>query len=501
MPTVTSGTALTLPADPTAANLVVLERGREGEVLSGVDVVFPVLHGAYGEDGTIQGLLEMVGLPYAGAGVLSSAVAMDKEFTKKLLIAEGLPVGPYEVLHRGEATLSAAQRDRLGLPVFVKPARAGSSTGITKVTDWSELDGAVATAREIDPKVLVESAIVGSEVECGVLEFPDGRVEASLPAEIRITADGPDWYDFETKYLDDVCELDIPAKLDDAVTERLRAVAVDAFRALDCQGLARVDFFVAPRRLADHQRAQHHAGLHAHVGLPEDVGGHRCRLPDAALHPHRHGRRAGDRTALAVRAHGFRGQRRDGRGNVLQRAGSGAGGHRQCHVDGAVHDVPGGGTLALDRKPPHAGDLAQRGGRGQLVGPQRARSAARPARRGRRPTPPTRAAPARRSGVAATSSRCPAAWLAALSSARRRMPTSRPARPRRRAPPGRCAARSWSSVARVRLVARRQHEARDDDADGEQRDETHGDPGGRRGQVIVGHAPTRARVRDGPPGR
>ncbi|HEX2130305.1 MAG TPA: D-alanine--D-alanine ligase family protein [Actinophytocola sp.] len=244
LPSVTTGTALTLPADPTSTNLVVLERGREGEVLSGVDVVFPVLHGAYGEDGTIQGLLEMVGLPYVGAGVLASAVAMDKEFTKKLLAAEGLPVGRYEVLHRGTATLTEAQRERLGLPVFVKPARAGSSTGITRVTDWSDLDGAVAAAREIDPKVLVEAAVVGREVECGVLEFPDGRVEASLPAEIRITADGPEWYDFETKYLGDAAELDIPAKLDDVVVERLRATAVTAFRALDCQGLARVDFFV-----------------------------------------------------------------------------------------------------------------------------------------------------------------------------------------------------------------------------------------------------------------
>ncbi|OLF18726.1 D-alanine--D-alanine ligase family protein [Actinophytocola xanthii] len=244
MPTITAGTALTLPADPSSASLVVLERGREGEVLSKVDVVFPVLHGAYGEDGTIQGLLEMVGLPYVGAGVLASSVAMDKEFTKKLLIAEGLPVGPYEVLSRHRPTLSDAQRDRLGLPVFVKPARAGSSTGITRVTDWSQLDDAVAAAREIDPKVLVEAAIVGREVECGVLELPDGRVEASLPAEIRITSDGPEWYDFEAKYLDDVCELDIPAKLDDEVVERLRAMAVTAFRALDCQGLARVDFFV-----------------------------------------------------------------------------------------------------------------------------------------------------------------------------------------------------------------------------------------------------------------
>ena len=244
MPTITSGTALTLPADPTSANLVVLERGREGEVLSGVDVVFPVLHGAFGEDGTIQGLLEMVGLPYAGAGVLASAVAMDKEFTKKLLRAEGLPVGPYEVLHRGDTTLTAAQKERLGLPVFVKPARAGSSTGISKVSDWAKLDEAIAVARAIDPKVLVEAMLVGREVECGVLEFPDGRVEASLPAEIRILDDSLEFYDFETKYVDDTAELDIPAKLDDAVTDRLRAMAVAAFKALDCQGLARVDFFV-----------------------------------------------------------------------------------------------------------------------------------------------------------------------------------------------------------------------------------------------------------------
>ncbi|MFL6126494.1 D-alanine--D-alanine ligase family protein [Actinophytocola sp.] len=244
LPTITSGTALTLPANPTSPNLVVLERGREGEILSAVDVVFPVLHGAFGEDGTIQGLLEMVGLPYVGAGVLASAVVMDKEFTKKLLRAEGLPVGPYEVLHRGEATLSDVRKERLGLPVFVKPARAGSSTGITKVSDWSKLDDAVALARSIDPKVLVESMIVGREIECGVLEFPDGRVEASLPAEIQILDDTLEFYDFETKYVDETAELDIPAKLNDSVTERLRAMAVEAFRAVDCQGLARVDFFV-----------------------------------------------------------------------------------------------------------------------------------------------------------------------------------------------------------------------------------------------------------------
>ncbi|GGS51917.1 D-alanine--D-alanine ligase family protein [Actinokineospora fastidiosa] len=241
LPSVSEGTALTLPA--AADGLVLLEPGREGEVLSSVDVVFPVLHGAYGEDGTIQGLLEMVGLPYVGAGVLASAVAMDKGFTKKVLAAESLPIGRYVDLPRGRADLTDDERAHLGLPVFVKPSRAGSSTGITKVTEWAALPAAVEHARTIDPKVLVEAAIAGREVECAVLEYPDGRVEASQPAEIRLN-DGVDWYDFEAKYLD-VGDLDIPAKLDDAVTERVRATAVAAFRALDCQGLARVDFFVA----------------------------------------------------------------------------------------------------------------------------------------------------------------------------------------------------------------------------------------------------------------
>jgi D-alanine-D-alanine ligase len=231
LPTVADGTAITVTASP-------------AEVLSHVDVVFPVLHGAYGEDGTIQGLLEMAGVPYVGAGVLASAVGMDKIFTKKVLGASGLPNGDFVEVDRAATTLTQAERDRLGLPVFVKPSRAGSSTGITRVTDWADLDAAIATAREIDPKVLIEAAIIGREVECGVLEFPDGRIEASLPAEVRIQADGPDWYDFEAKYLDAVTELDIPAKLDDDIIENLRATAVKAFKAVDGQGLARVDFFV-----------------------------------------------------------------------------------------------------------------------------------------------------------------------------------------------------------------------------------------------------------------
>ncbi|MGI9062925.1 MAG: D-alanine--D-alanine ligase family protein [Pseudonocardiaceae bacterium] len=236
-----TGTALALPADPTRAGLVRLE---EGGALPDLDVVFPVLHGAFGEDGTLQGLLELAGIPYVGAGVLASAAGMDKEFTRKLLRAERLPVTDAVVLRPGTATLTTEQRDRLGLPVFVKPARGGSSVGITRVDDWAALDAAVATARAADPKVLAEAAVPGREIECGVLEFPDGRVEASLPAEIRIVAEGSGWYDFDAKYLDDACEFDIPAKLDDDVSTRLRTMAVEAFRALDCQGLARVDFFV-----------------------------------------------------------------------------------------------------------------------------------------------------------------------------------------------------------------------------------------------------------------
>ncbi|WP_197320944.1 D-alanine--D-alanine ligase family protein [Saccharomonospora sp. NB11] len=245
LPAVEDGKALVLAGDPTTGGVVSLEPGEHAEVLSAVDVVFPVLHGAFGEDGTIQGLLELADLPYVGAGVFASAAAMDKEYAKKLLAAEGLEVGRFAVVRRGQDTLPEEERERLGLPVFVKPARAGSSIGISRVTDWSQLDDAIALARETDPKVLVEAETVGREVECGVLEFPDGRVEASLPAEIRVLSDDEDaWYDFETKYLGEDAELDIPAKLDDSVTERLREAAVRAFGALDCQGLARVDFFV-----------------------------------------------------------------------------------------------------------------------------------------------------------------------------------------------------------------------------------------------------------------
>jgi D-alanine-D-alanine ligase len=244
LPEVDSGTAVMLPGDPTSHGLVVVEPGEGAQVLAGVDVVFPVLHGRWGEDGTIQGLLEMAGVPYVGPGVFASAAAMDKEFTKKLLRAEGLPIGEYAVLRRG-TEVSAVDVAHLGLPVFVKPARAGSSIGISKVRQWADFAPAVEVAFEHDDKVLVEAAVVGREVECGVLEDESGRPEASVPAEIRLVRDH-DWYDFDAKYLDDACEFDIPAQLPAEVTATVRDLACRAFTALDCVGLARVDFFVRP---------------------------------------------------------------------------------------------------------------------------------------------------------------------------------------------------------------------------------------------------------------
>ncbi|TFV60405.1 D-alanine--D-alanine ligase [Mycobacterium sp. PS03-16] len=243
-----AGTALALPADPGRhGELVSLDHTAAGQVLASVDVVFPVLHGPYGEDGTIQGLLELAGVPYVGAGVLASAAGMDKEFTKKLLVAEGLPVGDHVVLRPGTATVGLDDRERLGLPVFVKPARGGSSIGVSRVSTWDELPAAVEAARRHDPKVIVEAAVPGRELECGVLEYPDGRVEASIVGEIRVAGvrgreDG--FYDFATKYLEEGAELDVPAKIEDDVAEEIRRLAIRAFRAIDCQGLARVDFFL-----------------------------------------------------------------------------------------------------------------------------------------------------------------------------------------------------------------------------------------------------------------
>ncbi|MBM7805520.1 D-alanine-D-alanine ligase [Geodermatophilus bullaregiensis] len=252
LPEVTGGTAVSLVGDPGGRGLAVLEPAAAiGPALTEVDVVFPVLHGTYGEDGTIQGLLEMSGLPYVGSGVFASAASMDKEHTKKLLAAAGLAQGDHVVLRdAGGAVcadpdlLTAADRERLGLPVFVKPSRAGSSIGITKVTDWAQFPGAVATAAAVDPKVVVEAAVPGREIECGVLAGRDGgRPEASLPAEIRLRP-GTDWYDFDAKYLEDAVDFDVPADLTPEQTRAVQEASCRAYLAMDCQGLARVDFFL-----------------------------------------------------------------------------------------------------------------------------------------------------------------------------------------------------------------------------------------------------------------
>jgi D-alanine-D-alanine ligase len=252
LPEVTGGTAVSLVGDPAGRGLAVLDAGAAiGPALTEVDVVFPVLHGTYGEDGTIQGQLEMAGIPYVGSGVFASAASMDKEFTKKLLAAAGLPQGDHVVLRDAAgavcadpALLDEAARARLGLPVFVKPARAGSSIGITKVTDWAQLPDAVAAAAAVDEKVVIEAAVPGREIECGVLAGPDGGLpQASLPAEIRLRP-GTDWYDFAAKYLDDAVDFDVPAELTDEQTRAVQDAARRAYLALDCRGLARVDFFL-----------------------------------------------------------------------------------------------------------------------------------------------------------------------------------------------------------------------------------------------------------------
>lgn len=232
--------------------IVVHETGSFPETLGEVDVVFPVMHGPWGQDGTLQGLLEMAGLRYVGAGVLSSAVGTDKVFMKRLFEAQGLPVLPYVVI---TARGWAADQDRLrkevellGLPLFVKPARAGSSFGITRVDSLDQFDAALDEARRFDPKVVVEAAAVGArEIECGVLQgFGSEPHATSQLAEIRIDPHHQ-FYDFEAKYLpEENTALDVPAEVDPALALEIRATAALAFDALDCEGLARVDFFVFP---------------------------------------------------------------------------------------------------------------------------------------------------------------------------------------------------------------------------------------------------------------
>jgi D-alanine-D-alanine ligase len=221
-----------------------------------VDVVLPVLHGPYGEDGTIQGLLEMAGVRYVGAGVLASAVSMDKEYMNLIFAAKGLPVGPYVVVQERDwpaeyADSQAAMESKrvldeiaeLGWPLFVKPARGGSSIGTSKAADMAQLRDAITLAREYDPKVLVEAAIDGVEVEVSVLQGVDGAPpDTSLPGQLVVDG-GEEFWDFEAKYLDSASGMIIPAPIPDSAIAEIRRLAAAAFDAVSCEGLARVDFF------------------------------------------------------------------------------------------------------------------------------------------------------------------------------------------------------------------------------------------------------------------
>jgi D-alanine-D-alanine ligase len=227
---------------------VALEPGRG---LQGVDVVFPVLHGPFGEDGTVQGLLECLDVPYVGAGVLASALCMDKVMFKQLMAHADMPQVEYRAVHEDELSRDRADLLRgleaLGLPVFVKPARLGSSVGIVRVASSGELPAALATAFEHDSLAIVEAAARGLEVECSVIG--NGEPVASEPGEIVLGAGEAGWYDYEAKYSDGGMRLIVPARVPDRVRERIRDVAVQAFRLSGCSGLARVDFFVEGERV------------------------------------------------------------------------------------------------------------------------------------------------------------------------------------------------------------------------------------------------------------
>jgi len=243
----TTGPGVVVPMSTSDRALVALRPGEVPATLGDVDVVFPLLHGPFGEDGTLQGLLELGDVPYVGSGVLASAAGMDKHYMKVLLAGHGLPVGPYQVVtsraweQNPDGVLERLQA--LGYPMFVKPARAGSSIGITKVDDAAGLPEAIAAARVHDPKVVVEAAIVGRELECGVLQDLDGTPRASELGEIEVVS-GHAFYDFEAKYVDEAdVRLTTPADVPADVRDRVRELAVAAFEVMGCEGLARVDVF------------------------------------------------------------------------------------------------------------------------------------------------------------------------------------------------------------------------------------------------------------------
>jgi len=220
-------------------------KNAEGAPLA-IDLAFPLLHGAYGEDGTIQGFFEMADIPYVGSGVLASSVAMDKTFAKPIYADFGLAVADGITVHQrdwiAQRELEIAKIKALGLPVFVKPARSGSSRGTTKVKSDSEIAPAIEEAHRHDPRAMVEVAIKGREIECAVLEI-NGKAHASVLGEIRVH-EPHEFYDFEAKYLDGSTTFDVPANVTPEIARAISDAAVTAFEALGCEGLARVDFFL-----------------------------------------------------------------------------------------------------------------------------------------------------------------------------------------------------------------------------------------------------------------
>ncbi|WAC65420.1 D-alanine--D-alanine ligase [Agrococcus sp. SL85] len=249
-PEVTGGDAVLLPTTSDSRTLTAVDAAGALRELGEVDVVFPILHGRFGEDGTVQGMLDLVDIPYVGNGVLASAVAMDKHFAKAVLEHVGIKVAPWMTVSRGEWARDAdAVRARLGdfpFPVFVKPARAGSSVGVSRVDSVLDFDRAMALALAEDSRALVEAGVSGREVEVGVLGGRDGdRPRASLPGEIVL--DEGTFYDFDAKYRGlPTARTECPADLDEATIAALQETAIRAFEAIEGSGLARIDFFVSP---------------------------------------------------------------------------------------------------------------------------------------------------------------------------------------------------------------------------------------------------------------
>jgi D-alanine-D-alanine ligase len=221
---------------PVTQSLPVLADSKPAQALGAVDVVLPVLHGPFGEDGTVQGLLELAGVPYVGAGVAASALCMDKDLFKAVLRDRGIPVARNVTLRLGDEI-----RNPFGYPVFVKPARLGSSVGISKAHDEAELEAAVALARRHDEKVLVEEFVAGTEVECGVLGNVRPAPLASVVGEIVPHAE---WYDYAAKYDEGGSDIIVPARIPEETAARVQELAIDSFIATECEGMARVDFFV-----------------------------------------------------------------------------------------------------------------------------------------------------------------------------------------------------------------------------------------------------------------